>query len=67
MKSYPLFAAIPGILISGLVQEAAKLLPVGFYWWRHNRNISPSFGLFIGAAAGAGFGVSFQRLFQYRL
>lgn len=57
MKNFPLLAAIPGILISGLVQEAAKLLPVGFYWWRHKKNTSPLFGLLIGAAAGAGFGI----------
>ena len=52
-----LLAGIPQVLLSGLVQEGAKLVPVGFYWLRHNRNLTPKFGLIIGAVSGAGFGV----------
>lgn len=52
-----LIAGLPTILISGLVQEATKLLPVIAYWWRQNRNIDPKLALVIGAVAGAGFGM----------
>lgn len=52
-----LFASIPGILLSGLVQEGAKLIPVTFYWWRNHWNFTPKFGLIAGAVSGAGFGV----------
>jgi hypothetical protein len=51
-----LIAAIPSILLSGLVQEAAKLLPV-IVWRHHKKNITAKTGLVIGAIAGAGFGV----------
>jgi RsiW-degrading membrane proteinase PrsW (M82 family) len=49
--------SIPSIFIFGLVWEGAKLVPVGIYWWRKNREIEPKLGLLIGAVAGAGFGV----------
>ena len=52
-----LLAAIPQILLSGLVQEGSKLLPVVIYWWRKGRNIDPKLGLAIGAVAGVGFGI----------
>jgi RsiW-degrading membrane proteinase PrsW (M82 family) len=52
-----LIAGIPQILLSGLVQEGAKLVPVVVYWWRSGRNIDPKLGLAIGAVAGAGFGM----------
>jgi len=52
-----LLAAIPQILLSGLVQEGAKLVPVVVYWWRKGKNIDPKLGLAIGAVAGMGFGV----------
>ncbi len=52
-----LLAAIPGVLLSGLVQEGSKLLPVVVYWWRKDRNIDPKLGLVIGAVAGMGLGV----------
>jgi RsiW-degrading membrane proteinase PrsW (M82 family) len=48
--------SIPSIFIFGLVWEGAKLVPVGIYWWRKNREIEPKLGLLIGAVAGAGFG-----------
>jgi len=52
-----LLATIPGILLTGLVQEGAKLVPVVTYWWRKGRNIDPKLGLTIGAVAGLGLGV----------
>lgn len=52
-----LLAGIPSILLSGLVQEGVKLVPVVFYWWRNNRNFTLKFGLIAGAVSGAGFGV----------
>jgi len=50
-------AGIPQILLSGLVQEGAKLVPVIVYWQRSGRNIDPKLGLAIGAVAGAAFGI----------
>ena len=52
-----LLAGIPQILLSGLVQEGSKLVPVVVYWWRSGKNIDPKLGLAIGAVAGAGFGI----------
>lgn len=52
-----LLAGIPQILLSGLVQEGGKLVPIVFYWWRNDKQISPKLGLVIGAVAGLGFGV----------
>jgi RsiW-degrading membrane proteinase PrsW (M82 family) len=52
-----LLAGIPQILLSGLVQEGSKLVPVVVYWRRSSRNIDPKMGLAIGAVAGLGFGV----------
>jgi len=52
-----LFTGIPQILLSGLVQEGAKLVPVVIYWWRSGKNIAPKLGLAIGAVAGLGLGV----------
>ncbi|HXY74458.1 MAG TPA: PrsW family glutamic-type intramembrane protease [Dehalococcoidales bacterium] len=52
-----LLAGIPTVLISGLVQEGAKMVPVVLYWWRNRRELSPAFGLIAGAVSGAGFGI----------
>jgi len=52
-----LLATIPSILLSGLVQEGSKLVPVVVYWQRSGKNIDPKLGLAIGAVAGAGFGI----------
>ena len=52
-----LLAGIPQILLSGLVQEGAKMVPMVVYWRRSDRNIDPKLGLAIGAVAGAGFGI----------
>jgi len=48
---------IPVVLLSGLVQEGAKLVPVVGYWWRRDKNINPRLGLMVGAVAGASFGI----------
>lgn len=55
MSSILLFG-IPQILLSGLVQEGAKLVPIVLYWRREGKNIDPKTGLVVGAVAGAGFG-----------
>jgi len=52
-----LLAGMPIILLSGLVQEGSKLVPVVVWWWRQGRNIDPKLGLAIGAVAGAGLGI----------
>jgi len=52
-----LLAGIPQILLSGLVQEGAKMVPMVIWWWRNGRNIDPKLGLVIGAVAGAGLGI----------
>ena len=49
--------AIPQILVSGLVQEGAKMVPMVLWWWRSSTNITPRLGMAIGAVAGAGFGI----------
>jgi RsiW-degrading membrane proteinase PrsW (M82 family) len=52
-----LLAAVPYILLTGLVQEGSKLVPVVIYWRHSSKNIDPKVGLAIGAVAGAGFGI----------
>lgn len=52
-----LLMGIPTVLLSGLVQEGAKLVPVVLYWRRAGRNLDPKLGLVMGAAAGAAFGI----------
>jgi RsiW-degrading membrane proteinase PrsW (M82 family) len=52
-----LVVGIPLVLLSGLVQEGSKLVPVVVYWGRSGKNIDPKLGLAIGAVAGAGFGI----------
>jgi RsiW-degrading membrane proteinase PrsW (M82 family) len=52
-----LLAGLPMVLISGLVQEGAKMIPMVFWWWRSGKKLDPKMGLIIGALAGAGFGV----------
>ncbi|MFC1967585.1 hypothetical protein ACFLV2_03005 [Chloroflexota bacterium] len=49
--------ALPQILLSGLVQEGSKMVPMVIWWWRSGKSISPRMGLAIGAVAGAGFGI----------
>ncbi len=57
LTGWLLLSGIPQILLSGLVQEGSKLVPVVIYWWRKGKNIDPKLGLAIGAVAGAGLGV----------
>ncbi len=57
ISSWYLLIAFPLVLLSGLVQEAAKLVPTLFIWWRSKRSLTPKMGLIIGAVSGAGFGV----------
>jgi len=57
IMSWLLLAGMPQILLSGLVQEGAKLVPIVIWWWSEDRSIAPKMGLTIGAVAGAGFGV----------
>ncbi|MFC1873493.1 hypothetical protein ACFLW3_01610 [Chloroflexota bacterium] len=52
-----LLAGIPQMLLSGLVQEGSKLVPVIIYWRQNGKNIDPKLGLVIGAVAGLGLGV----------
>jgi len=52
-----LLAGVSSVLLSGLVQEGSKLVPVVIYWWRKGRNIDPKLGLAIGAVSGVGFGI----------
>jgi RsiW-degrading membrane proteinase PrsW (M82 family) len=61
-----LLAGIPTILLSGLVQEGSKLVPIVFYWWRQGRSITPRMGLVLGAMAGLGFGV-FEAVWVHNL
>jgi RsiW-degrading membrane proteinase PrsW (M82 family) len=56
-QSRALLMGIPGILLTGLVQEGAKLVPVVVCWWRKGRRIDPRLGLAIGAVAGLGLGL----------
>jgi len=57
LMSWILLAGIPPILLSGLVQEGAKMVPMVVWWGRSGRNLSPRLGLTIGAVAGFGLGV----------
>ncbi|MFC1962246.1 hypothetical protein ACFLWN_04310 [Chloroflexota bacterium] len=57
LMQWLLLAGIPQILLSGLVQEGAKMVPMVFWWWRSGRNLNPRLGLAIGVVAGAGFGI----------
>ena len=50
-------AVIVQLVLSGLVQEGCKLVPVVIYWWRKGKNLDPKLGLVIGAVGGAGFGI----------
>ena len=57
LSSWYLLLAFPLVLLSGLVQEAAKLVPTLVCWWRSKKSLTPKMGLIIGAVSGAGFGV----------
>ncbi len=57
VMSWILLFGIPQILLSGLVQEGAKVVPLVWYWRREGKSLDPKLGLAIGAAAGAAFGI----------
>jgi RsiW-degrading membrane proteinase PrsW (M82 family) len=57
LTKWLLIAGIPQILLSGIVQEAAKLVPVLLYWWYNKKTLTPKLGLLVGAVSGAGFGI----------
>jgi len=57
LDDWLLLATIPIVLVIGLVQEGAKMVPMVFWWLKSDRKISPKMGLAIGALAGAGFGI----------
>jgi len=57
LTDWILLAGIPQILLSGLVQEGAKLVPVALIWLKYSRKLSLKSGLIFGAIAGAGFGI----------
>ena len=57
LLSWILLAGIPQILLSGLVQEGAKLIPVVLWWIRNKTDVTPTMALIVGAIAGAGLGI----------
>ncbi len=57
LMSWLLLAGIPQILLSGVIQEGAKLVPVVIWWFGEERNLDVKTGLMVGAVAGFGFGV----------
>jgi RsiW-degrading membrane proteinase PrsW (M82 family) len=56
LNDWLLLAGIPIVLLGGLVQEGAKMVPM-VVWWRGRKGLDPKMGLAIGALAGFGFGV----------
>jgi RsiW-degrading membrane proteinase PrsW (M82 family) len=52
-----LIAGIPQILLSGLVQEGSKMVPMVVFWLYNEREMTPKLGLVVGALAGLGLGV----------
>ena len=50
-------AGIPQTLLSGLVQEGSKLVPIVIWWRLVKKELTPRTGLLIGAMAGAGLGI----------
>ncbi len=57
LMSWLLLAGIPQILLSGVVQEGAKLVPVVIWWFGEEKRLSLRTGLMVGAVSGFGFGV----------
>jgi uncharacterized membrane protein YhfC len=62
IRDWLLLLGIPSVIISGLVQEGAKMVPMVLFWAKRDFRITPAMGLAIGAIAGAAFGIfdSFQ-------
>jgi RsiW-degrading membrane proteinase PrsW (M82 family) len=57
LSKWLLAAGIPTVLLSGLVQEGAKLVPVVLCWLANGRTLDLKTGLLVGAISGAGFGI----------
>ena len=57
VQEWLLLAGIPQILLSGLVQEGSKLVPVVVWWYRKGKHVAPKMGLVVGVVAGAGLGM----------
>jgi RsiW-degrading membrane proteinase PrsW (M82 family) len=57
LLTWLLLAMVPGMLLTGLVQEGTKMVPIVVWWRRSGKKIEPKLGLAIGAIAGAGFGI----------
>jgi RsiW-degrading membrane proteinase PrsW (M82 family) len=55
--SWLFLTGIPIVLVSGLVQEGAKLVPVIALWFSRSKQIDPLTGLYAGAISGAGYGI----------
>ena len=56
-QQWILLAGLLPLLVAGLVQIGFMLVPVVIFWWRRNKELTPSLGLAAGAVAGAGFGI----------
>ncbi len=52
-----LLFGIPQILLGGLAQEGAKMVPLVWYWRREGRSLDLKLGLAVGATAGSAFGI----------
>ncbi|MFC1872952.1 PrsW family glutamic-type intramembrane protease [Chloroflexota bacterium] len=57
IMTWLLIAGIPTILIGGLTQEAAKMLPAILFRMKNRQMFTPGTGLMLGAMIGIGFGV----------
>ena len=52
-----LLNGIPLVIITGLIQEGAKLIPPVIYWLLNKRKVDTRLMIIVGAFAGAGFGI----------
>jgi RsiW-degrading membrane proteinase PrsW (M82 family) len=57
LNDWLLLTYIPIILVTALVLEGAKMIPMVFWWLRSGKKIDLKTGLIIGALAGAGVGI----------
>lgn len=57
LVAWMLLAGIPGIALSGFIQEGAKMVPLVVYRRLREERLSPRLGLCLGAVAGVGFGI----------
>jgi len=52
-----LLTGLPIVILSGLVQETTKFIPVLVYWFTLHKRLDARGGLIAGAITGAGFGI----------